>query len=362
MRYQSLAIVLLLPVIRLAGQSPVTIDESDLANAGDSYILSNGSPALSFDAAGTGADYSWDYSTLSPMSQDTSMWVNVTATDPSYFLLWFSSNVAEETGQDFSYGTFSLEDVDNFYERQSDALSQTAMAGILSGIPFPVAFDNPDIIYALPVHYGDTWSSETGYMVVLPGIGTWIAHRNRSTTVDGWGSLSTPFGTFDVLRLRSEVDENDTISTAFGDIPIPRNTAEYKWLAQGMGIPVLQINTQILAGFETVTQVMYRDSARMLAAVQNPAFGEPVSFSIDPNPATGDIYCRIALPNAGYYVLKITDMSGRQLYSSGYALACGKNTLRIPKSGSNLMSGTYVIHVESADRVLISREFIYLKR
>ena len=67
---------------------------------------------------------------------------------------------------------------------------------------------------------------------------------HRVNLVDGWGTLITPFGTFQTLRVISTIDAIDTVYntslSAGTNIPRPLKY-EFKWLATGKKIPVLNL-------------------------------------------------------------------------------------------------------------------------
>src|SRR5204862_7181315 len=109
-------------------------------------------------------------------------------------------------------------------------------------------------------------------------------------TVDGFGSLRTPYLTSDVLRAKPIVRETDSIRRenlgGFG-FNIPRPVViEYKWLGHLQDIPLLQINTT--AGI--VAQVIYRDSLRINPLAVDPSEHKNVEFSVYPNPFTEKVF------------------------------------------------------------------------
>ncbi|HNG05973.1 MAG TPA: hypothetical protein PKU98_05695, partial [Saprospiraceae bacterium] len=132
----------------------------------------------------------------------------------------------------------------------------------LSGIPVPIIFNSPDVIYELPLNFGNTSSSSSGYELNLPSLAYYGYSQERSNEVDGWGTIATPAGTFEALRVKSTIAGHDTIAvdTLGVGFNIDRPLVhEYKWLAQGIRVPVLQINTTEIFGNEVVTGIWYHD-------------------------------------------------------------------------------------------------------
>ena len=59
------------------------------------------------------------------------------------------------------------------------------------------------VIYQLPLAYGATSASHSAYHVEIPNVGYYGFEQDRTNTVDGWGVITTPGGSFDVLRVKT---------------------------------------------------------------------------------------------------------------------------------------------------------------
>jgi hypothetical protein len=99
----------------------------------------------------------------------------------------------------------------------------------------------------------------------------------RSYTVDGWGELTTPFGTFDALRVKMEIDAVDSVFIELlgVDFETERSSVEYHWLGLESGLPILQVTYTS----DLLSSIIYQDE------------GEPVEIeevkgkvSVYPNP------------------------------------------------------------------------------
>jgi hypothetical protein len=92
---------------------------------------------------------------------------------------------------------------------------------------------------------------------------TFTQRIQRETEVDGYGTLTTPFGTFETLRLKHTIKEEDSIDLSpLGPktlLPLPLRR-EYEWWAQGQKVPLLKFTTNELQGTETVVSIEYRDN------------------------------------------------------------------------------------------------------
>jgi hypothetical protein len=261
----------------LLSQTAISVNQNDFASANSQVILSNAS-ALSQNVAGlasTGPNSIWNYSNLTPTSQDTLAFTSPSSTP--YFLLnnSFVSTYAN-TGV-FSLpaipGVPTISDVTDYYKKSSTDLRQVGVGVTISSIPVPTFYNPVDKLYKFPLNYNNVDSAPAKFSISIPTIGYYGANINRKNIVDGWGSLTTPFGTFQTLRVKSEVKRIDSLKLdtllPFG-FSFPRPTLyEYKWIAKNLKYPVLQINTNIIAGTEVIVSVQYQDSLRLIGVGLN---------------------------------------------------------------------------------------------
>ena len=89
-------------------------------------------------------------------------------------------------------------------------------------------------------------------------------YRNVTSTVDGYGQLILPFGTFDVLRLKREINEIDSIYQSFFGAPSwfgapPIQTTEYEWIGQNKKDVLLKIIVNNANGVDQIQSIEYQD-------------------------------------------------------------------------------------------------------
>lgn len=119
----------------------------------------------------------------------------------------------------------------------------------LGGIPTQavIVYQNPDTVLHFPVVYGNEWTSSTTYGLDLNPAGQNILYhaiQSRETRVDGWGTLMTPYDTFEnVVRLRSDILRIDTIVQDGTDtITLVADQVEYMWFDTAYSLPVMTAN------------------------------------------------------------------------------------------------------------------------
>lgn len=351
-------ILLILLFAFRALHAQITINQTDMPSPGDTIRTSTGLNLDFVDITATGENYNWDFSQLIPISQAVDTFVGPLQTPIFYwpfFLL--SSNLASPIIGDLPIPNIPVSDVYTFYNNNSSNFHEVGSAATWAGIPLPFKFDTPDILYVFPMNYGDVDSSESGYEFGIPDLGYLLVDRKRVNHVDGWGTLVTPFGTFDVLRQKSEVYEYDSLfidSLGIG-VPVTRSYTEYKWLAKGMKIPVLQVDDNI-GGLVAV----YIDSL----------VGEPVGvhsriktsgLEVFPNPVLGQLFVQFSTKKSELVKISLYTLQGKRILDlAAERFSPGNHQSKINLSEANLESGNYLLEVVVGENV-INKKIIYIK-
>ena len=203
---------------------------------------------------------------------------------------------------------FELTNVYYFYKNSHSRYVNAGYAASLNVLPLPFVLSSPDVLYRFPMQYNDQDSSVSGLVYNLPRNRLSELDRKRMNKVDGWGTLITPFGTFEVLRMTSEVTEYDSIyidSLEMG-VPVNRHYTEYKWLAKGQKIPVLEITSDISGLIVT-----YADSVRVDIDAVTEKYIKSESLNVYPNPAKKEVFVEFEALSTGDVELALFDLKGR---------------------------------------------------
>ena len=149
----------------------------------------------------------------------------------------------------------------DFYKESTADLTQIGAGYVVNTVPLPFLYTSADRVYKFPLDYLNTDSSTYQFGLPIPGIGYYGQTSKRVNIVDGWGSLTTPYGTFQALRVKSAITGTDTVfltTLGFGyRIPRPLKY-EFKWLALGQKVPVLQIDANVIGANLLVASVTSR--------------------------------------------------------------------------------------------------------
>lgn len=340
----------LLAVISTSAQ--ITITSADLPNAGDSIRVSVTNSTGGTDQTLTGAGFSWDFSTLAPDVQRFEKFDNPSTFPSPYNFLFnpvntsYGINNYQDTGA--VVPGFKIDAAYDFFKESMVNFAQIGASYTINGSPIPFMYQKKDTLYEFPMNYLNVDSCDYKYGLSIPAFGYYGQKGHRVNVIDGWGSLTTPFGIFSVLRLKSTVNAVDSIySTAFGfgtNVPRPLRI-EYKWLATGMKIPVLYIEEN--AGL--VTNVLYQDSLRagvpQVGITENPIASD---FSIYPNPTSADIFIAFNLAASSNVKITILNSIGRlSAIVANENFGEGKQTVMFNADRLNLVPGIYFVNLES---------------
>jgi hypothetical protein len=345
-------------------QAQITLSGADFPHANDLYLMSDATAFQGMDASLTGANYSWDFS---PLSTTTIGEHNDTIFDVSgmnlVYTLVFGDNIIaphrsnqSRHGTDFNLAQITITDVYNFYYNTTNDYHQSGFGALVNGLPVPTPYTPHDFIYRYPVEFGNLDSSASGYEVSLPNFLYYAVNKNRINEVDGWGTLITPSGTYNALRLKSTIFEHDSVfldTLGFGyGFNVPTQV-EYKWLGQGEGDPLLQVNE--VGG--NVTSVVYKGSnilATPTVAKKN------FDFAIFPNPVAEHLFVDFSMLKAGTAEIQVTGVSGNVVKSIVKQIDSAGEQRFMVDLPSGIEAGTYQVKLVAGNESAV-RTFVLVK-
>jgi hypothetical protein len=352
MRTSLLCLYVVLQTALVQAQIEVSITDFPVKN--DTVRFSLGTD-LDLDYFSTGADYTWDFEDLNASGQQL---LNHLATEDADVLIQNSFGITSPPTYRASYfipatdlpfdqfGLFlpvNIENLYRFFRRTNTSLNIIGLSLVIEGFGLSARSDTIEVAYELPMTFGDSWQSvgytKLDFSVAFPA--QFAQHRQRSSEVDGYGMLTTPYGTFEAIRVHHVINEIDSLLIDFGGgvtpIAIPITTHEYEWWTNEQKGPLLKVVANEIAGNEVVTSVQFRDVYReeLVAGMADMA---KTDFQVYPNPTKET--CSVKLQENG--LLRVVDLTGKtimeQPVSSGLSLI---NT-------AEWASGTYVVFFKSS--------------
>lgn len=306
--------VALLP---LAASAQITITLADVAPI-FTVIRQAQDTTPTVTPGSAGAAQTWNMSALNNHSVDT-----LTFTAPQFtpygsqipgcnYAIIQTSPIADSAFIYLKYSTTALE------------LAGQASDPFGLGMPIVLGLSNFETLAPFAMNYGDTIVDDASGDVQFPlgfdpGIGFVIdsvrvhTRIHKHGSVDGWGNLTTPLGTFSTLRvnvLRSQIDTIDIYALGmwapnfFSQMDSART---YQFWANGAGFPVAELSDDQDLGQITRATWLYATPQVIGIAENNNAAG----MEAYPNPATDVI--TLAAANTAAVSARIFDISGREV-------------------------------------------------
>lgn len=321
----------------LGAQAQITIGQAEMPHANDELVRVRAVTNPLINYAATGPAHTWNFANLAANTGDTTNYQTVASTNFIYAIVYadifFNANRANHAKQGVDIPFSNLLPIANPYtfRYHSSSTYKTVGYGVeLSGIPVPIIFDQHDVIYQLPLAYGNTSASHSSYHIDIPNLGYYGFEQDRENEVDGWGAITTPGGVFDVIRVKTTLTMHDTITGFAIDRPVVR---EYKWLAQGLRVPVLQINTTAIFGTEIVNAIYYYDVPRTIEVV------DPLASTICPGAVVPVHYEVTGAFNAGGFFVPANHFTA-QLSDANGSFASPVNIGDVTATTSGIINAT----------------------
>lgn len=327
-------------------EAQITITQTDMPSAGDIPARWN-TTVTQFDDADTGPSHVWDFSTLQPQLETADTCVTVSSTPILYQFFFNNPFIYPDhdadyavRGQDFDFQLLQLTDVFDYFKRDANGFDNVGFGANINGVPASIQRLPVDHVYELPLDFSDASTSPSNWEVEVPGVLFFRQEQVRENLVDGWGTLYLPTDTFQVLRVKSVLTRTDSIYVdqfMFGfSLPEPE-TIEYKWLAAGMDVPVLQVNT--VAGVATTVRFWYDSTSLGVNGPEGTG-----AFQLFPNPA--DQHVQVRFDAGEERMLEVVDPSGRVVFAIPVIAASTSANIDV----RGLVNGVYTVRLRGAGR------------
>ena len=294
----------------------------------------------------SGASQTWDLTQYSASDSEVLSYVN-----PSTGL--DASSFPSATDCD-SYGLYD-------YDQLAGSVYQ--IIGHVQPPPYHIVttFTTHMTLLHFPVSFGMTLADTAVSNAVETGSypGTESGYYTIADTIDGYGTLVTPAGTFtDVLRIKRV--ETDTFSESSGGAQ-GYHRIIYKWLSSSVnGVILAYVEHSTVfstgsSGPSTGDNGYYSALIPSGIGTLTPA---ATDWSIITQPATGHADLSITARIASTAIISISDMDGRQISHQQVALAAGQNRVSLDLSG--MADGVYMTKVsmngQSSSKKLVVKQ------
>jgi len=352
MKKYLLSLFSLITCINLA-QSPITLSNSNMPGSGDTLRYSNVLLPTIGNYTQNGINYNWNFSSVIIPSQGCRDYKSAFSTPYAFFFIGFNE-YGEKVNDTINLGVITLTDVYNFNKKSTSPnaylVDGTGMK--ISAIPVPSYFSDKDELYMFPMTYpkydSTTFKFSTPTTTLMPL--TYSKQGYRVTVVDGWGTITTPYGTAPCLRIVTTQYSQDTVRSSILPFPIgfPNYQRSYQWLTTSSKIPYLEVNGSLIGNNFTPTQIRFRDVYRNLMSVEQAEENDEL-ISFYPNPVNDKLFLNLK-PELKYSV-EIFDINGKTI--AKYSEEEMKNKQHI--SVENLSQGLYTVKITESNQPKIIR-------
>ena len=245
------------PFLLLAGMmagtlsAQITLDQNDMPSVGDNIPRKSDTMTVLAGPGGSGPNQTWNFTATSNyvITENTSV-VSVASTPNGN--QFGNSNMAM-TNDNASY---------LYFNKSAQSFTTQGFSGDLLGSGIINAVFNPDLtLHQFPRTFGSSFNDSYVIDVIVPGAAfnplvSQIRFKRSSMvhdTTDAWGQITTPHGTYDVLRIHT----TETFTDSIWALPIfPPTwslvstssdvTNSYSWVGKGGKLAIAEMSFDTL--------------------------------------------------------------------------------------------------------------------
>jgi hypothetical protein len=324
-----------------------------LPQIGDSYQIA-AADTFGISEGFAGSNQNWNLSTLSPIGDTQRIQYHIVAPGGTPYVTNFpTANVSTKIDADtVRYA---------YFRAQSDQLSfwGTASLGLKQ------VYSDPDVRLKFPTHFNESSLDTFNYTTDF-GAGIVTKTKGlRTTTYDGYGSLTTPLGTFpNAMRIKSVAAYADTLSIGPAQLINHHELTTYAWLLPEhpdyvagiyyitslMEIRVPEADPVFIQG-PVIKTVSYISETSVGVKGLTPPVEGISALTLAPVPANDCLTLRFRAANAKENLqVRLTDAFGRMLQTIPAVCTPGDN--EIPVALDHLPAGAYFLALTDGRGVL----------
>ena len=235
------------------------------------------------------------------------------------------------------------------YYKTSAAAYQ--MNGIVNGSGTVISYSDLEDLLRFPTTYNSTYTDTWAAQFVQA---TYTYYRTGTTTVtaDGYGTLTTPAGTFtNVMRVHFVQVYQDSTNIMSTPYVINYNNDQYMWYLDGNHNPIASVyNLTTSAGAFTGGQYLQN----VVSGTEE--YNAVSAINLFPNPANEHVTLAYNLANTSDVNVKIVSMNGQQVAEMEKQQVEGEVVMQV--SVADLPDGVYFATITAEGNLPVTRRFV----
>ncbi len=343
----------------IAGNAQVTITENDLPEAGYTYLVGNdtvnpvalGTPsaiAQNWDFSALTNQYptvpTYDSTKLTPYAADFAASTHYTYGPAAMYSGFYGGAPVGQQGMDNGYMFWRRDNTGFWIVGFRSDNGTYANKNVLN--------TEQELLIGTPVTYGGAFNNTGKWSILFNQDATnydtlYVNRADKILTADAFGSITTPFGTFNnVLRIHEQIEQYDSAYAFMGAsllyaIEIKHETKNrYTWWSNTVNYPVCIVHAD---ASNNVTAVEWYQGEGITSVQQ--ARDESL-VSVFPNPASNYLQVRTQTAHSGLCRFVLYDASGRMVTAP--VTFSGETIINTEK----LSAGWYIWHLVRNDTVI----------
>ncbi|WP_317897561.1 T9SS type A sorting domain-containing protein [Aurantibacillus circumpalustris] len=325
----------------IIAQTPITLGNSNMPGSGDTLRYTNFQINTAGNYTQTGVNFTWNFSQVNSTTEGVRSFKNGLQTP--YSILFGLNAYGEKIADTIGAGPLTMTNYYNFYKKQTSpaAFIADGVGMTFSSVPVPSYYSDKDELYNFPMTYpkydSTTFKFTTSTGGIIPISYSKVGYR--VTVVDGWGTITTPYGTENCLRLITTQYAVDSIKNTIIPIPLgfPNYQRSYQWMTLIGKIPYLEITGSLLGTNFTPTQARYRGYEKTQINVGISENSDINDARVYPNPVKDILYFQKNVKRDSNY--EIYSLDGTKVLDLKTDLFETENQLNV----SELEAGIYLI-------------------
>jgi Secretion system C-terminal sorting domain len=336
--------------------SQITITQNDVIDVGDYIITKEDTmPLPAINPGSAGINQTWDFSTLQQHNIDT-LGFDLPSTT-TYYSYFPNANIC---GKDTTGGGY-------YIQKNAQCLTIEGFAGTvdLQGVPTQVIapFQPADTIIKFPLNYLD-WGhgghveidqieyvgmNIGGFMIDSAHVKT---SKKKSFVVDAWGNLTTPIGTYSVLRQNTQEIEIDSIwilPQLTQTWTLYQATADtfkmYSWFAHNMGLQLVEMEWDEASSAAVTVSWLSETNHNSIFETK------PMNLEVYPNPTSSMLFVNFKENSSG--TIRIYDVKGSLLLIDNIFNEKAKVV-----DVTSLVKGMYIVEFVTDENVVYTNKVV----